>query len=108
MITDNEILVTGELCEALLASDKFTTIIAQYELTIAADILATAPQETKKRESLYATLWGARGLLEFMKVNMNAAQTIKNEHQQPHVTTEDAAYEYDGEQRDETEEDDYR
>jgi hypothetical protein len=54
-------------------------IIAQYEQTIASDVLATHPHETKKREQLYATLWGARGLLEFMKLNAAAAANIKAE-----------------------------
>lgn len=77
-MTDEQILATGELCEALLASDSFHTVVAQYEMTIAADILATKPEDTAKREELYSSLWGARGLLEYMKLNANAAASIKN------------------------------
>lgn len=76
-MNDTEILVTGELCAALLASSDFKTIIGQYELTIAADILATKAHEKSRREELYGTLWGARGLLEYMQLNANAAAKIK-------------------------------
>lgn len=75
-MTDEEILETGELCAALLSSNRFSDIVAKYELTIAADILATAPDASKRREELYASLWGARGLLEFMKLNADAAGAI--------------------------------
>lgn len=85
-MNDNEILVTGELCEALLSSSKFIDIVGKYELTIAADFLATAPADKAKREELYASLWGARGLLEFMKLNANAAASIRNPN--PQVTTD--------------------
>ena len=56
---------------------SFSKVQAKYELTIAADLLATAPHESKKRESLYSTLWGARGLLNYMQLNANAAAAIK-------------------------------
>lgn len=106
-MNDNEILAKGELCEALLASADFTTILGQYELTIAADLLATAPHEQKKREQLYATLWGARGLLEFMTLNVKAAAAIKAQYDQPHITTDEAAYEYEPDQRETHESDIY-
>lgn len=46
-------------------------------MTIASDILSTAPADKAKREELYASLWGARGLLEYMKLNANAAASIR-------------------------------
>jgi hypothetical protein len=86
-VNDASILATGELCEALLASDRFAEVVAQYEQSIAADFLATKQDDTKKREELYASLWGARGLLEFMKLHANASVAIKQP--KPPVTTED-------------------
>jgi hypothetical protein len=107
-MTDQEILVTGELCEALLASTHFTTILGQYELTIAADVLSTSPHEAKKREHLYATLWGARGLLEYMKLNAASAAQIKADYNKPPVTTDETALAYEPDElRDEDEENDY-
>lgn len=102
-MNDNEILATGELCEALLASSKFTTIVAQYELTIAADFLATAPADKSKREELYASLWGARGLLEYMKLNANAAAAIREPKPPTDSTTDPVAVEDFDDQRAEDE-----
>lgn len=95
-MNDTEILATGELCAALLASDGFKTVMGQYELTIAADLLATAPHETKKREQLYASLWGTRGLLSYMKLNVDAAAMIKApKPPEDDSTTDYAPPEYD-------------
>jgi hypothetical protein len=88
-MTDAELLETGELCEALLVNHNFKSIVVQYELSIAADMLATKPGDKARREELYASLWGARGLLEFMQLNVNAAATIKtpkNPDQDPGTT----------------------
>lgn len=105
-MNDQEILVKGELCLALLTSTHFTTILGEYELTIAADLLATAPHEAKKREHLYATLWGARGLLSYMKLNADAAAKLKADYNRTPVTTDETAYEYvEDEPRDEQEDD---
>jgi hypothetical protein len=95
-VNDTEILEAGALCEALLSSLQFKTIVAQYEQTIASDILATKPEDAKKREELYSSLWGTRGLLEFMLLNVNAAATIKAP-KPPHddSTTDYAPIEYD-------------
>lgn len=107
-MNDNEILVTGELCEALLASNHFSIILAQYELTIAADLLATAPHEARKREGLYATLWGARGLLSYMKLNAEAASKIKSDFNKTPVTTDEtASYEYEPDDPRDLQEDEY-
>jgi hypothetical protein len=76
-VTDTEILEAGALCEALLSSLQFKTIVSLYEQTIASDILATKQEDKDKREALYSSLWGTRGLLEFMKLNADAAATIK-------------------------------
>jgi hypothetical protein len=76
-MNDTELLVTGELCQALLTSSQFATVVAQYEQSIAADIIATAQADKQKREDLYSSLWGTRGLLEFMKLQANAAASIK-------------------------------
>lgn len=76
-MTDAELLATGELCAALLISHQFGEVVAQYEQSIAADIIATTYDDQKKREELYSSLWGTRGLLEFMKLQADAAATIK-------------------------------
>lgn len=75
-MTDSELLATGELCAALLADQNFKTVVAQFELSLAADMLATKSCEAKKREDLYASLWGARELLAFMQLNADAAAHI--------------------------------
>lgn len=82
-------MATGELCEALLVSHQYSTIVAQYEMTIAADILSTAPADKAKREELYASLWGARGLLEYMKLNASAAASIRDNANSPTDSTID-------------------
>lgn len=87
-MTDAELLTTGELCAALLVSSQFATVVAQYEQSIAADIIATAPADKQKREELYNSLWGTRGLLEFMQLNVNAAAQIKDPHSQDNRTTQ--------------------
>jgi len=88
-MTDAELLATGELCAALLIDQNFKSVVLQYELSIAADMLATKAGDKDKREELYASLWGARGLLEFMQLNADAAATIKspkNPDQDPGTT----------------------
>jgi hypothetical protein len=90
-LNDTEILEAGALCEALLSSLQFKTIVAQYEQTIASDILATKPEDAKKREELYSSLWGTRGLLEFMLLNVSAAATIKA----PKPPTDDSTTDYE-------------
>lgn len=84
-------LVTGELCDALLRSMNFKTIVAQYELTIAADFLATKQDDKTKREELYMSLWGTRGLLAYMQLNADAAAAIKNPPipEEDYVTTDE-------------------
>lgn len=77
-MTDAELLATGELCQALLSSAQFATVVAQYEQSIAADIIATKQDDKQKREDLYSSLWGTRGLLEFMTLQANAAALIKS------------------------------
>jgi hypothetical protein len=77
-MTDSELLATGELCSALLISADFATVVAQYEQSIAADIIATKQDDRQKREDLYSSLWGTRGLLEFMQLQASAAATIKS------------------------------
>jgi hypothetical protein len=91
-MTDNEILETGALCEALLSSMHFKTIVAQYEMTIAADFLATKQEDKQKREDLYASLWGARGLLEYMTLNARTAAAIKDKDNQPPTDTIETDY----------------
>jgi hypothetical protein len=94
-MNDTEILATGELCEALLASEGFKTVMGQYELSIAADILATKAEDKGRREELYHSLWGARGLLSFMQLNANAAASIKAPKPPEDDTTEYATPDYD-------------
>ena len=88
-MNDTELLATGELCSALLISADFATVVAQYEQSIAADIIATKQDDRQKREDLYSSLWGTRGLLEFMKLHADAAAQIKspkNPDQDPGTT----------------------
>jgi hypothetical protein len=94
-LNDTEILVTGELCQALLSSAQFATIVAQYEQSIAADIIATKPDDQKKREELYNSLWGTRGLLVFMQLHANAAATIKEPKPETDITKEYTLPQYD-------------
>jgi hypothetical protein len=91
-LNDSDILATGGLCEALLASDKFRTVVAQYEMTIASDFLATKAEDKARREELYASLWGARGLLEFMELNARAATAIRQPQPPIDSTTDPVPY----------------
>lgn len=93
-MTDAEILATGELCAALLISHQFKDVVSQYEQTIASDIIATKQDEQKRREELYSSLWGTRGLLEFMVLQADAAAAIKAEKPPTDVTKEYATTEY--------------
>jgi hypothetical protein len=78
-MNDAEILFTGELCQSLLTSEGFKTVVAQHELAIASDMLATKGEDKARREELYWTLWGARSLLEYMQLQATAAAHIKAE-----------------------------
>jgi hypothetical protein len=78
-MNDAEILFTGELCQSLLTSEGFKTVIQQHELSIAHDILTTKADDKSRREELYFTLWGARELLNFMQLKADAAAHIKAE-----------------------------
>ena len=91
-MTDAELLETGALCEALLSSSQFATVVAQYEQSIAADIIATAPPDFKKREELYSSLWGTRGLRAFMELQALAAAQIKDPSLQNNITTPSTYY----------------
>lgn len=66
-------------------------MVSQYELTIASDILSTKAEDKAKREDLYHTLWGARGLLQYMQLQASAAAHIKAEK----PPTEDGTTDYD-------------
>lgn len=76
-MTDQELLATGELCAALLIDQNFKTVVTMFEQSIAADMLATKAADSKKREDLYASLWGSRELLAFMQLTAEAAASIK-------------------------------
>lgn len=93
-MTDSELLVIGELCQALLTSSQFSEVVAQFEQSIAADIISTKPDEAAKRERLYASLWGSRDLMSFMKLNADAAATIKEPKPPTDDTTEYATPSY--------------
>jgi hypothetical protein len=93
-MTDAELLVTGELCQALLTSEQFATVVAQYEQSIAADIIATKQDDKQKREDLYSSLWGTRGLLSFMQLQANAAANIKS----PIAPTQEGVTDYHSEE----------
>jgi hypothetical protein len=78
--------------------------MGQYELSIAADILATKAEDKAKREELYHSLWGARGLLSYMQLNVNAAHAIKTPRPPEDDSTTDYAtpdYAFDAEYDDE-------
>jgi hypothetical protein len=78
--------------------------MGQYELSIAADILATKADDKAKREELYHSLWGARGLLSYMQINVNAAHAIKTPRPPEDDSTTDYAtpdYAFDAEYDDE-------
>jgi hypothetical protein len=78
--------------------------MGQYELSIAADILATKAEDKAKREELYHSLWGARGLLSYMQINVNAAHAIKTPRPPEDDSTTDYAtpdYAFDAEYDDE-------
>lgn len=99
-MTDQELLETGGLCAALLSDQRFQSVVAQFELSLAADMLATKSSEAKKREDLYASLWGARELLAFMQLNAEAAAQIKspkNPDQDPGTTDYHVEPRYDDE-----------
>lgn len=99
-MTDSELLATGGLCAALLADQNFQSVVAQFELSLAADMLATKSSEAKKREDLYASLWGARELLAFMQLTAEAAahiQSPKNPEQDPGTTDYHVEPRYDDE-----------
>lgn len=84
----------GELCQSLLTSSQFAEVIAAHEQSIAADIISTKADEAPKRERLYASLWGARDLLSFMKLNADAAARIKSPTEPTDVTKEYAQPSY--------------
>lgn len=88
-MTDAELLATGGLCQALLVDQNFKTVITAFELSLAADMLATKADDGKKREQLYSSLWGARELLAFMQLNAEAAATIKADKPPPIEGTTD-------------------
>lgn len=69
----------GELCEALLRNQEFATIVEKYKLSIAADMIATKPEDHLKREGLYHSLWGVVGLYEYMQKTAETAAYIKAE-----------------------------
>ena len=77
-MNDDDILRLGELSHALLVSADFETIVQQYKLTVASDMLATLPDDTKRREQLYHSLYGIEGLTSFMKLQADAAAHIRS------------------------------
>jgi hypothetical protein len=71
-------------------------VLGQYELSIAADILATKADDKAKREELYHSLWGVRGLLSYMQLNVNTAHAIKTPRPpEDDSTTDYATPQYD-------------
>jgi hypothetical protein len=84
----------------LLTSAQFADVVAQYEQSIAADIIATKQDDRQKREDLYSSLWGTRGLLEFMQLQASASAQIKapkSPDQEEGVTDYHVEPLYDGE-----------
>lgn len=57
-MTDDDIVVLGEYSKELLGDQRFTTLIKLFGQQMSADMLATAPNEVKKREGIHAAYTG--------------------------------------------------
>ncbi|WP_316235061.1 MULTISPECIES: hypothetical protein [unclassified Bradyrhizobium] len=68
----------------LLSNEAFKALVAMYEQQCAADILATQPQEVKRREQIYASYLGFEGFLALVRKFAEASETLAT-HQSKQV-----------------------
>jgi len=69
----------GEFCKGLLGDERFKALIQLFGQQMAADMLNTAPHETKKRESLHAAYSGFTEFTSLISKFAEAAETLAKE-----------------------------
>jgi hypothetical protein len=75
-LNDETISALGGFSLELLSNEAFKALVAMYEQQCAADILKTAPHETKMREQIYASYLGFEGFLALVRKFAEAAETL--------------------------------
>lgn len=86
--SENEIVQLGNYVEQLFQQDHFNTLFEEFQQQSIKHMLATAPHETKTRETIYSQITGGRAFLDLMKqyVDMrdriDARQELEADH--PH------------------------
>jgi hypothetical protein len=66
-LNDDTILALGGFCKELLGAEGFQALVQMHSQQCAADILATAPNEPKSREFIYASYQGFESFLALAK-----------------------------------------
>lgn len=76
---DNDTLVTvGTFCEEVLRHPAFEIVCSEFERSTCSQILATKPDHSRTRESVYQTFLGAQAFLALMKDFIRAKEQIVN------------------------------
>lgn len=88
-MNDHVILGLGSFCQELLGSEAFQALTQLYSQQCAADILETKREDTKERESIYASYLGFEGFLALAKKFAEAHTALTAEQTTEEDTTDD-------------------
>lgn len=65
-MNEQQIVALGQYCETLMRDDTFNFLCELYGQNAFKAMMATAPHEVKKREGVYAEVWGLQNFLAMM------------------------------------------
>lgn len=75
----DQIVALGTYCEALMRDDAFNMLCEMHKQQLVQGMLSTQPHEAKRREGIYAEVWGLHNFLALMKGFVDARDAILTE-----------------------------
>lgn len=72
----DQIVALGTYCEALMRDDTFNMLCELRKQTLVQGMIGTQPHEAKRREGIYAEVWGLLNFLAMMKGFVDARDAI--------------------------------
>ena len=94
-MTNQEIVELGQYCEALLRDDNFAKLVGLFETQTIQHMLGTKPEETQKREAVYASFSGVRDFIGLLQTYKDAKDEIIAQDNAPSEDTPDAQEDID-------------
>lgn len=94
-MTNQEIVELGQYCEDLMNQDYFVKLVGLFETQTIQHMLGTKPEETQKREAVYASFSGVRDFIGLLQTYKDAKDEIITRDNAPSEDTPDAQEEID-------------